>query len=81
MRLPHYFTIIALLIAPFIGTLHTFERMNTITILGCGAGGMAMAADLTLAGHRVQLVELPEFASNVEEIHARGGIDLCGTWH
>ncbi len=52
--------------------------MNTITILGCGAGGMAMAADLTLAGHRVQLLELPEFASNAEEIHARGGIDLRG---
>jgi opine dehydrogenase len=51
---------------------------DTIAILGCGAGGMAMAADLALAGHRVHLFELPEFASNVEAIQAQGGIDLRG---
>jgi opine dehydrogenase len=47
---------------------------ETIAILGCGAGGMAMAADLTLAGLRVHLFELPEFASNVESIHRSQGI-------
>lgn len=52
--------------------------MNAIAILGCGAGGMAMAADLTLAGHRVHLFELPEFAGNIEAIRAKGGIDLKG---
>jgi len=51
---------------------------DAIAILGCGAGGMAMAADLTLAGHRVHLYELPEFASNVEAIQAQGGIELRG---
>jgi opine dehydrogenase len=51
---------------------------DTIAVLGCGAGGMAMAADLSLAGHRVHLFELPEFAGNVEAIRAQGGIDLRG---
>ncbi|MBI3985323.1 MAG: NAD/NADP octopine/nopaline dehydrogenase family protein [Lentisphaerae bacterium] len=51
---------------------------DTIAILGCGAGGMAMAADLTLAGLRVHLFELPEFAENVKAIQVQGGIELKG---
>ena len=37
-----------------------------------------MAADLTLAGHRVHLYELPEFGSNVQAITEQGGIELQG---
>src|ERR1051326_2440485 len=56
----------------------TYRMSSPIAILGCGAGGMAMAADLSLAGHHVHLYELPEFASNVEAIKAQGGIELRG---
>jgi opine dehydrogenase len=49
-----------------------------IAILGGGAGGLAMAADLTLAGHRVHLYELPEFGSNVAAIEKHGGIEILG---
>ncbi len=37
-----------------------------------------MAADLTAAGHRVHLYELPEFGSTLAEIRRQGGIDLQG---
>lgn len=37
-----------------------------------------MAADLTLAGHTVHLLELPEFRSNLDAVMARGGIAISG---
>jgi opine dehydrogenase len=50
----------------------------SIAVLGGGAGGLAMAADMTLAGFDVGLYELPEFAGNVQAIRQRGGIDVTG---
>lgn len=50
----------------------------TFAVLGGGAGGLAMAADLTLAGFDTCLYELPEFAGTVEAIKERGGIDATG---
>jgi opine dehydrogenase len=47
-------------------------------VLGAGAGGLAMAADLTLAGFDVGLYELPEFEGRVEAIKHRQGIDATG---
>ncbi|MBN1180247.1 MAG: NAD/NADP octopine/nopaline dehydrogenase family protein [Anaerolineae bacterium] len=49
-----------------------------VTICGCGSGGMAMAADLSLMGCRVNLYEVPAFAHTLDPIRANGGIHLTG---
>jgi len=49
-----------------------------ITILGVGNGGMAAAADMTLAGHEVRLFEFPQFEKNLDPIRKIGGINLIG---
>ena len=50
--------------------------MEKVTIIGGGNGAFAAAADLTIRGSQVTLYELPEFASSLEEVIQRGGIDL-----
>ena len=49
-----------------------------LAILGAGNGGMAAAADMTLAGHEVNLFEFPQFKENIEPIKQTGGIKLVG---
>lgn len=49
-----------------------------IAILGAGNGGKAAAADMTLAGHEVNLFELSDFQNNLEPIRQAGGINLVG---
>ncbi len=49
-----------------------------IAILGAGNGGLAAAADMTLAGHEVRLFEFPQFKENLEPIRRAGGINLTG---
>lgn len=49
-----------------------------VTILGAGHGGIAMAGDLTLAGHEVRLAALPDHASNLQLLMAFGGIMVEG---
>lgn len=49
-----------------------------IAILGTGHGGKAAAADMTLAGHTVNLFESPEFKENLVPIREKGGIRLSG---
>lgn len=49
-----------------------------LAILGAGNGGMAGAADMTLAGHEVRLFEFPQFKENLEPIKQVGGIHLFG---
>ena len=40
-----------------------------VSVLGGGACAQTLAADLTLAGHKVRLYELPEFApKNLGEV-------------
>jgi opine dehydrogenase len=53
------------------------ERL-TFAILGAGAGGHAMSADLSLAGYDVRLYDLPEFQKNIRVIQERGGIQVSG---
>lgn len=48
-----------------------------IAILGAGAGGHAMAADLTLKGQEVTLVS--RNSQKVRELRARGGIETHGS--
>ena len=40
--------------------------------------GHAIAADLTLAGHEVSILDLPEYAENIEGIKKQGGIHVDG---
>lgn len=50
--------------------------MEKVTIIGGGNGAFAAASDLTIRGSQVTLYELPQFASGLEEVIRKGGIDL-----
>jgi opine dehydrogenase len=52
--------------------------IEQIAVLGAGNAGHAIAADLTLAGLRVSLYELPEFEHNLVPVRKRGGIEITG---
>lgn len=49
-----------------------------VAILGAGHGGIAMAGDLTLAGHEVCLAAVEEHATNLQLLQAFGGIMVEG---
>lgn len=49
-----------------------------VTILGAGHGGIAMAGDLTLAGHEVRLAAVEQHSSNLQLLQAFGGIVVEG---
>ena len=50
-----------------------------VAVLGAGHGGHAMAADLTLAGHEVNLCEAPQFKEKtLDPIIQKGGIEISG---
>lgn len=51
-------------------------HFQPIAVLGCGSSGMATAAYLTQAGHRVILCDIPEQAGDFEAIRQQGGITL-----
>lgn len=50
-----------------------------VAILGAGHGGIAMAGDLTLAGHEVRLAATEDHASNLKLLMTFGGIMVEGT--
>ena len=54
------------------------RELPAITVCGCGSGGMAMAADLSLMGCKINLYEHPDFKGNLDPIRENGGIDLSG---
>jgi len=49
-----------------------------ICVCGSGNAGMAIAADLSLSGHRVNLLELSQFEYNLIPLRRNGGITLTG---
>ena len=49
-----------------------------LAVLGAGNGGITIAADMTLAGHKVRLFEFPQFKENLEPLKRAGGIHLVG---
>ncbi|MBM4438442.1 MAG: NAD/NADP octopine/nopaline dehydrogenase family protein [Actinobacteria bacterium] len=51
---------------------------RSVTVLGAGNTGFAVAANLALAGWRVTLGELPEFTRAIEPIQAARTIQLAG---
>jgi len=53
-------------------------EVKNIAVIGAGNGGFAIAADLTLAGFRVNLFELPRFKENVAIISKLRGILITG---
>lgn len=55
------------------------RSLPSVTVCGCGSGGMAMAADLSLLGCEVALYEFPEFKDNLDPIRKNGGISLTGS--
>lgn len=52
--------------------------MKKITVIGGGATGIMMAADLSLKGHDVTLFELKEHAAEIERIKERGYVEVTG---
>ena len=52
--------------------------MSRIAVLGGGAGGHAVAAECTWAGHEVSLVEAPEFAATIAGIRASRTVTVLG---
>jgi opine dehydrogenase len=52
-----------------------------IAVFGALNNGLTVAADLTLAGYRVNLLELPEFQQKIAPIQKAGGIQLSGEKH
>ncbi|MDW7670682.1 MAG: NAD/NADP octopine/nopaline dehydrogenase family protein [Bacillota bacterium] len=49
-----------------------------VAILGAGGGGLAAAADWSLAGHEVRIFDFKEFSENIAAINAQGGITAEG---
>jgi len=52
--------------------------MVNITILGGGNGALTTAGDLTLAGHKVNLCEIPRFKASLDPVIEAGGIEMAG---
>jgi opine dehydrogenase len=52
--------------------------MGKAAILGCGSGGMTMAVDLGIKGHKVNLFDFPEYSSNLKAIQKLGIIEAYG---
>ena len=49
-----------------------------ICVVGAGNGGMALAGDMTLAGHSCRIFEFPEYGENLRPISSSGGIKVTG---
>lgn len=54
------------------------KERPAVTVCGCGSGGMAMAADISLMGCKTNLFEHPDFKENLDPIRENGGIVLSG---
>ena len=52
--------------------------MKTLTIIGAGGTGHAMAAYFTLCGLEVCFCDLPAYRERLDAIREKGGIDLTG---
>ena len=52
--------------------------VKNIAVLGAGHGGLAFSGHLALKGFEVRLYEDPKLEKNIEEIKAKGGIEISG---
>ena len=53
-------------------------KESPIPILGAGAVGKAVGADSVLAGNRVHLYDLPDYAETSLKHVEKTGITICG---
>ena len=53
-------------------------KKHKIAVLGSGNGGLTFAGDFALAGHTVNLSELPRFKNSLDPITEAGGIEMTG---
>ncbi len=49
-----------------------------VAVLGGGNGALTFAGDLALAGHSVNLCDLPQFKANLDSIEEAGGTEMAG---
>ena len=49
-----------------------------VTVVGSGNGGLATAFDFAQHGHRVRLLDTPQFPDQVEAVAAAGGVHATG---
>jgi len=49
---------------------------STLTVVGGGYGGLAMAGELSLKGHDVRLFEFADFAQSIAPVRDAGGIHI-----
>jgi opine dehydrogenase len=52
--------------------------VDSIAVIGDGNAGHAIAADLTLAGYKVNMCMFPDLAKNLKAVIQRGGIEIIG---
>jgi opine dehydrogenase len=60
--------------------LYAGGRSMKTAVLGTGPGGLAIAADLASAGHRVVIADLPQFQRNVHVVQGQGGVQVVSGW-
>lgn len=53
-------------------------EIEKLAVLGAGGGGHAMAADLALAGVKVNLFEFKDFEKNIAPMKEKGSIEISG---
>jgi opine dehydrogenase len=54
------------------------KKKYKIAVLGSGNGGLTFAGDFALAGHTVNLCELPQFGESIKPIIDSGSITMAG---
>lgn len=52
--------------------------MMKVAVLGAGNGAHAIAAELSLCGHEINMCELPQFKDNIAALEVFKGIELSG---
>jgi opine dehydrogenase len=53
----------------------------SVAVLGSGPGALAVGAELARAGRHPVLADLPEFRSNLDLVHERGGVEVASDWY
>ncbi len=54
------------------------DKKQKVAVIGAGRGGLAMAADLTLAGFEVRLFQTPDFEESLKPLIEKDGIVISG---
>ena len=52
-----------------------------VAILGSGGGALAVAADMSRAGHQAVLADFDEFGANLRPVAEQGGVNVFSDWY